>query len=499
MLTAGRGRRIRGKLIDLGIAKIARRRQRGADRRRRVHRQAAVRLARAVRRRPSDRRPQRPLLLRDRALRAADRGSPLRRRDDPRDRREPAQPAAAPLPQDRSQGPPVAGGAKHRPESAARKPGDRYQTASEFGKSLEALAAADLRGESASAVLEYVDKAMMLALLAGRRFGRQWRGPATHGEGALRSARFAGSVGVERPEGPQHDREVGRADAPAARRRGRDPPAAGAEEIAAPRGPVETASTRPVAGAPEPEARRPHFAGYLVAAALAALLVGFGVWIAGRDRRVAAGNEEPGREHCDDSARERSGAAVQPRTSDAKNAGPAAEAPAAVPAPEPTVAVAVAPTIVEREAHPRGRFESEAHSGPARGAPPSDKRGPGARNRGRRRERLRRRRPAPSLPRRAAIPHAVLPPVRRHGLQAGDRPGRPRGILGRGHQGARPDSGLMRINVALSAERPMDDQPFFVTVRFEKEATRAWRCSGWRSRPVAAGSARSPARPFRSP
>ena len=31
----------------------------------------------------------------------------------------------------------------------------------------------------------------------------------------------------------------------------------------------------------------------------------------------------------------------------------------------------------------------------------------------------------------------------------------------------RPDSGLMRMNISLSTERPVDDQSFFVIVRFE--------------------------------
>ena len=41
---------------------------------------------------------------------------------------------------------------------------ERYQTASEFGKSLETLGAADIRAEPADAVARYVDKAMTLAL-----------------------------------------------------------------------------------------------------------------------------------------------------------------------------------------------------------------------------------------------------------------------------------------------------------------------------------------------
>ena len=347
------------------------------------------------------------------------------------------------------------------------QPGDRYQTASEFGKSLEALAAADVREESASAVLEYVDKAMMLALS---------RAAASEGSGAdlqptvkaLFEARD--SLG----QSGSSDRKVRSTIArwaettpPRPDAEGETHRLPGTEEIAAPRGPVETASTRPVAGAPEPEARRPHFAGYLVAAALAALLVGFGVWIAGRDRRVAARNEDPVGSIATTLPAERSAAAVQPRTSDAKNAGPAAEARAAVPAPEPTVAVAVAPTIVEPKPTPAGVSKAKptpaprvALLRPTRGAPAQEPRPPAGEV-------------ASTSPGAvAAAPRSD--PNMRYCPQFDDTVFKqgtvrdvPAGFSGEATKAPRPDSGLMRINVALSAERPMDDQPFFVTVRFE--------------------------------
>jgi hypothetical protein len=43
----------------------------------------------------------------------------------------------------------------------------------------------------------------------------------------------------------------------------------------------------------------------------------------------------------------------------------------------------------------------------------------------------------------------------------------PSGFSGEATKAPRPDSGLMKINVSLSAEKPMDDQSFFVAVRFE--------------------------------
>ncbi len=316
------------------------------------------------------------------------------------------------------------------------KPGDRYQTASEFGKSLEALAAADVRGESAEAVLEYVDKAMMLALS---------RAAASEGSGAdlqptvkaLFEARD--SLG----QSGSSDRKVRSTIArwaettpPRPDAEGETHRLPGADEMAAPRRPVETASTRPVAGAPEPEGKRPHFAGYLVAAALAALLVGFGVWIAGRDRRVAAGNPDAAGSVSTTLPAERGGPAAEPRASDAKDAGPAVEKPAAIPAPEPTVAVAVAPTIVEAKPTAAGVSKSKptpaprvALLRPTKAAPVQEPRPPA----GRGCVDVARRRRCRAAQR---SEHAVLPPVRRHGLQAGNRSGRPGGIFGRGHQGA---------------------------------------------------------------
>ena len=331
----------------------------------------------------------------------------------------------------------------------------------------KALVAVDVRGESASAVLEYVDKAMMLALS---------RAAASEGSGAdlqptvkaLFEARD--SLG----QSGSSDRKVRSTIArwaettpPRPDAEGETHRLPGAEEIAAPRGPVETASTRPVAGAPEPEARRPHFAGYLVAAALAALLVGFGVWIAGRDRRVAAGNEDPAGSIATTLPTERGGAAVQPRTSDAKNAGPAVEKPAAIAAPEPTVAVAVAATIVEPKPTPAGVSKAKptpaprvALLRPTRAAPAQEPRPPAGEV-------------ASTSPGAvAAAPRSD--PNMRYCPQFDDTVFKqgtvrdvPAGFSGEATKAPRPDSGLMRINVALSAERPMDDQPFFVTVRFE--------------------------------
>jgi hypothetical protein len=43
----------------------------------------------------------------------------------------------------------------------------------------------------------------------------------------------------------------------------------------------------------------------------------------------------------------------------------------------------------------------------------------------------------------------------------------PAGFEGIAAKAPRPDSGLMRVAISLSNERPMDDEPFTVAVRFE--------------------------------
>jgi hypothetical protein len=43
----------------------------------------------------------------------------------------------------------------------------------------------------------------------------------------------------------------------------------------------------------------------------------------------------------------------------------------------------------------------------------------------------------------------------------------PAGFEGIATKAPRPDSGLMRVNVSVSKERPADDESFFVVVRFE--------------------------------
>jgi tRNA A-37 threonylcarbamoyl transferase component Bud32 len=362
---------------------------------------------------------------------------------------------------------------------------ERYQTASEFAKSLEALGAADLRAEPADAVAKYVDRAMTLALgvaAASEESGAdlqptvkalfEARDSLGQSGGSARKFRSTISRWSEatprRPDaGGETHRLAGAADVSAGPRasEGRD-----------------TARTRPVASPPEteplePTRKRPAFAGYLAAAALAALLVGFGVWIAGRDRgaqgRAAFPSTGPPA-----SARARTAPVGEAsRPSETESARPPADEPAktdraaqdSTAAETSKVAVGLVPTTIELKATPRSVTKSKptpapriALLRPTKAASPEQE------------PRLSAGEPQ-SIPSRDGAPApARSDPKMRYCPQFDDTVFKqgvvrdvPTGFSGEATKAPRPDSGLMRINVSLSAERPMDDQSFFVTVRFE--------------------------------
>ena len=109
------------KLIDLGIAKALEGHER-PDGHRRLPRQAPLRLARAVRRRGLGR-PQRPLLLRRRALRAADRLLPDHRPRSAVAHGRPPLPSAARLRRDRPRRAGARGAAGDRPRGPGQEAG----------------------------------------------------------------------------------------------------------------------------------------------------------------------------------------------------------------------------------------------------------------------------------------------------------------------------------------------------------------------------------------
>lgn len=336
---------------------------------------------------------------------------------------------------------------------------ERYQTAAEFGKSLEALGGADAPSDT-DAVARYVDRAMTLAL---------GMAAASEGSGAdlqptvkalFESRDSLGQSGGSDRKFRSTIARWAEATPRPADSEGETYRLPGTGDVSIPRGPGRpaTASTRPVAtpdtGTFEGR-RRSGFGGYLVAATVAALLVGFGVWIAGRNREAdrASPTNVPA------SAHGRSFPASEtPRTSAREEAKPPAIEPPAAPAAVPTVAVALAPTIAEGKPTPAIIARSKPTPAP----------------------RVALLRPTKNaVPEPASVPAAVAQaprsdPKMRYCPQFDDTVFKqgtvrdvPTGFSGEATKAPRPDSGLMKINVALSAERPMDDQSFFVTVRFE--------------------------------
>ena len=344
---------------------------------------------------------------------------------------------------------------------------DRYQTASEFAKSLESLGAADLPGEALDAAAKYVDRAMTHAMGVAAASESSGAGLQPTVKALFEAPDSIGQSGGSDRKFRSTIARWAEATPPRADSEGETHRLPGTNEIAVPRGPVETASTRPVASAPATEAKRPHFAGYLVAAALAALLVGFGVWIAGRDRRVQAANDAAPPRSANLPASARGGPASEtPRTSDSEEARPPADNSAAIPAPAPTVAVGLAPTAAE--------------SKPTAVSVPKTKPTPAPRVALLRPTRAASLPEDPRLSAGAPIPPSGVAPAPRSDpkmrycpqfddtvFKQGVVRDVPAGFSGEATKAPRPDSGLMKIHIAVSAERPMDDQSFFVTVRFE--------------------------------
>jgi len=352
----------------------------------------------------------------------------------------------------------------------------RFQTAAEFEKAIEALGPKEIRGEPPDAVAKYVDRAMTLARGAAagsEASGADLQPPAK----ALFEARdsLAPSAGSDRKFRSTIARWADATPSPADPE-GKTHRLGGAIEERVPRpGPApDTARTRPV----EPEAetigtatmrRRPPIVGYVVAATLAALLVGFGVWIARRERHVppaAAGPATTSAANVPPSARSRTAAA--PGASGESNAvlAPPPEAkPTSVAAESPKAAAEIVPTAVAAIDVPKTAPKPKPTAAPrvallrptnAVPAPSSD-----------------------ALPQRAIPPRDANAPPRsdpkmRYCPQFEDTVFKqgvvrdvPSGFSGEATKAPRPDSGLMKINVSLSAEKPMDDQSFFVAVRFE--------------------------------
>ena len=337
------------------------------------------------------------------------------------------------------------------------KPDERYQTAAEFAKRLESLGQAE--AEPAEVVTGYTDKAMALAqktAAAAEVVGGDLKGPVKElfGTGGARPS--ASDVKFRTSIAKWADTTPGSPD-----------PQGRTVRLPSPDDPTvlpplphdwSTARTRPVTGPTEPQhfgstVRRSPVAGYLGAAAIAALLIGFGVWIAGRDRT------SPTLE-------------VPAAGTDASASARVPTAPAALPTREPGLqtdreAVKPAPPPVEDPpAPPPATDPIPTPGGVARSRPTPAPRAAILRPTPR---------PKVTLPETVA---AALPvrggPKMSYCPQQDDTVFRqgvvrdvPTGFGDIATKAPRPDSGLMRMIISLSADKPVDDQPFSVIVRFE--------------------------------
>lgn len=346
------------------------------------------------------------------------------------------------------------------------KPEDRYQTAAEFSKRLEALTAADIADGGADFAPRYTDRALALAREAAAAAGVSAGGlqaPVKELFGTKDAMRpSASDIKFRSTIARWADATPPKADAEAKTTRlpGADDPTVLPHDWS-------TARTRPVTGPTEPQhvarlTRKSHLAGYLGAAAVAALLVGFGVWLAGRGTA-----ERVGVPSADSAPSERPAAASVPTAP--------AVLPAATPGPDASRAAQTGPAIRDA-ASPVEDSAAEKAVTPKPAAKP---------------------RPTPA-PRIAAVRPTASPRQRESGTESGgEAPGVavppvrtgpkmtycaqlddtvfkqgvvrdvPAGFEGMATKAPRPDSGLMRIHISLSTEKPVDDQPFFVIVRFE--------------------------------
>ncbi|HVE65232.1 MAG TPA: protein kinase [Thermoanaerobaculia bacterium] len=352
-------------------------------------------------------------------------------------------------------------------KSLRTKAAERYQTAAEFGKALESLGGADADPESAARVAGYTDGAMALAQKAAAQaevVGGDLNAPVkdlfrTGGSRPSQSdVKFRTSIARWADATP----EASPGDAKTLQLSSEDP-------TVMPALPHDwsTARTRPVTGPTEaqpqhfaPAARKSPMPGYLGAAVVAALLVGFGFWIAGRERREARAVLDPpaagGASSIEPTAPPAPTApAGEPARSTDVKTDPEPVKPAPPPEQKPPGATADAPPTPRTAERPRPTAAPRV----AVVRPTSAPRAASA---------------EAETERQAAVPAVRTGPKMSYCPQLDDTVFKqgvvrdvPTGFGDIATKAPRPDSGLMRMNISLSAERPLDDQSFFVVVRFE--------------------------------
>jgi serine/threonine-protein kinase len=369
-------------------------------------------------------------------------------------------------------------------------PEGRYQTAAEFSKALEAFAEHG-GDESRQAVERCVNKAMTLAAEAAhdRARGAADLGPTlktnleAKGDAGLGTAgsdlRFRSTIAkwsattppppvgslAEDPFAGSQQESLDRSAGPARVTAKASPGAARA-------GSIPSGDGR----------RRSPFAGYAAVALSAALLVGFGVWISGRDRGTepsALSRPSPGASlsNVSASSRQPSGERSAPAPGSNVEREPSVEAestPAKAPVTDGGIAAVESaiekgslPPAVEPKSTPKTLSRPRPTpavriAGVLPTKPPARTEEPKGAAEGQRNPRSE---DAPILG--AGPKMRYCPQFEDTVYKQGVTRDVPAGFEGIATKAPRPDSGLMRVSVSVSKERPADDESFFVVVRFE--------------------------------
>jgi serine/threonine-protein kinase len=375
-------------------------------------------------------------------------------------------------------------------------PEERFQSASEFEKALEKVSR-DAAGENREQFEQYVNKCMIQATEAarGRDDGASDLGPTMKAKlgGPEARAQITNERDLKfRNTIAEWSATTPASDAPSPRE---VPPGESQKETFDQSAPDATVTAQAVARAAPRESRpsqetrrRLPFGGYVGVALSAALLVGFGVWISGRDRGTQRTElQRPiARANLPGSSREET--APTPARDVNREPTPA-------PRTTPSTASVAVPVFaegrsaVEKQPTPAPiKMEATASSSLRAAQAKSTPRVPT------------RPRPTPATrlaqllptkparrtneaetgveaqqanPRRDATALGTEPKMRycaqfdKTAYEQGVVKDVPTGFDGMAAKAPRPDSGLMKVNVSISKERPTDDESFFVVVRFE--------------------------------
>ncbi|HEY3122539.1 MAG TPA: protein kinase [Thermoanaerobaculia bacterium] len=369
-------------------------------------------------------------------------------------------------------------------------PEERYQSASEFEKALEKLSK-DAAGEGREQFEQYVNKCMIQVTEAarGRDDGASDLGPTMKAK--LAGPEVRARITNERDLKFRSTIAKWSATTPASLRPGADPLAVSQpetlDESAA--SATVTAQAPPVRreGVPvETTKRRLPLGGYAAVAVAAALLVGFGVWVSGRDRGTEPSGLDRPTAGPSTQAESRDETLPTPvRKLDREPATVAQATPAKAPVEGPVVgegsSVGKEPTApVKREVTAPSSSTTEKRS--TTKAPSRPRPTPAARIAQLLPTKPARRVDEPRTgvetqnPRREDIPAPGTQPKMRYcpqfektAYEQGVTKDVPKGFDGMAAKAPRPDSGLMKVGISLSKERPADDESFFVAVRFVNE------------------------------